>query len=57
MYIKFIEAYKTPNLIDIRTKLSQWLRPMVGVDQTTMVIEFFKSKPEGRRKEIWQVLR
>jgi len=41
MYMKFIEVYKTPILIDIRTKLSQWLRLMVGVDQTTMVTEIF----------------
>jgi len=36
-----MEVYKTPNLIDIRTKCSEWLRHMVGIDQTRMVTEIF----------------
>jgi hypothetical protein len=36
---KLMELHKTPYLIAIRTKLSEWLRHMVGIDQTRMVTE------------------
>jgi hypothetical protein len=38
---KIMELYKTPNIIDIRTKWSEWLRHMVGIDQTRIATEIF----------------